>query len=204
MKTNKLIGVGLTVAVLTLTGVAQAAPVTCTGGAGSTRTFSLDSPTAGASCLAVGDGNLQGQVGQEAGDAFTSGVGSAYTILDKDSGDALNASIEAWFSVTGGSSGVVTINAQLWNLYDSLAVGFKVGTNKTPDWAVFSLGSGTLTANWSNSPNQGGGLSHANLYGIAKTTPPNNQVPEPVSLALLGFGLVGIGMARRRNQRKQD
>lgn len=151
-------------------------------------------------CLAYGNGNLQGAIGKESDDFFTSGVGSAYTILDKDVGDAL-AGIENLFSISGvgDKTATFTIDASLWSLYSSLAVGFTAGDGQIDNrWAVFGLATDTLTGSWTSSPDRAGGLSHAVLYGIKKT----QEVPEPVSLALLGVGLLGVAATRRQRSRK--
>jgi hypothetical protein len=69
-----------------------------------------------------------------------------------------------------------------------------------PGWYLFNLtalgwdGKATLNLSgfWAG---VSGSISHVSLYGSRGT-----EVPEPATLALLGMGLVGFGLARRRRK----
>ena len=82
-----------------------------------------------------------------------------------------------------------------------------------PNWYVFNLTSlgwngmvdlvlqGLFVADGIPVGDKNGGISHIVLYGSTSTPPPPNTVPEPATLSMLGIGLTGAGLARRRSKK---
>jgi hypothetical protein len=157
------------------------------------REFTLTTDPAGATCLNSGSGSDQLNA-----NSFDLMVQAGWTVIDKDENPDAVFPQESWFSVTGlgSSSGAFTVDPIAWSTFNQLAIGLKVGGGQvTPVWAVFQLPLLETAGDWSNTPVEGGGLSHAILYGRGTTT--ITAVPEPATVFLLGAGLAA-GVRRRR------
>jgi len=138
------------------------------------------------SCLGAGVGNINGNTRT---DAFLTGEGAGSGLQGIDGGSFTQS----------GSTGTFSLDASLWQSWGELAIGFKFGTGNRPDeWFVYLLDPMVSSGEWQfvNVFGRGGGLSHVQLYGGG--APAN--VPEPGTLALLGVGLIGAAVARRRKR----
>ena len=179
---NKVLAAtSLTACALLMSGQATAAMFTCdTSYPDYSRLMTMDNTSGTISCFE------SGLVNEDYDDLYyKNNFGGAEEFGAGNPGE-LNPFTE--FTGNGGTSGTFTVVAP--GAGDFLLV-FKFGGGQfDPDWFSYNF-SGTVSGDWS--VNQDQALSHYSVYGV-----PTTSVPEPTTLALLGLGLVGFGVARRR------
>jgi len=177
------------------TAMAVAIPVAVPCGTDTAKNYMIS--TGVDACLDSGTGNLSGTPKGANPDPFLTGVGTEYELASKS--DATNP-----FNVTFTDSSW-SFDDSFWDNYEFGALGFKYGTGNTPDeWMVYSLTSFSTDGDYEFfgvlAPGEGedGRLSHVNLYGSGPV-----PVPEPMTLGLLGIGLLVMGMIATRRRQMQ-
>ena len=162
---------------------ASAVPINCID---TTHDYMQVDSSLVSSCLAAGTGNI----GQGGGNDPFLNAHSGWT----------NIAEGGWTQTTktkAQTTGTFNLDSSLWDDYLTLAIGFKFGTGNQPDeWFVYDLQHLVASGGWKflNTFQKGGGLSHVVIYGGEK----NREVPEPMTLGILGLGLLGLGFARRK------
>lgn len=178
---------------------ASAALVTCGDASLGIRLSAVDPGLTGGLCYAQ-NGNLDPSFYGPGNTLFDVGS-TTLTLIGKevvDNGDV--ASPLLGYTIGGDQFGTWTVTESAWNSWSRVMLGFHFGgagdkSETNPDSFVVELAptdnSGTWTLTGPSSVKLTG-LSNIYLFGVEPTA-----VPEPGTLALMGFALLGFAGLRR-------
>ena len=176
----------LTLAVIAslISSSAYAAIAVCPDDQVLSRTYSVEvSDPATVSCEAYGEGNINGNnMNPLPGETLLDDTG--------ETGDPFDGLLELTLIAETSTS-----LYYYWELTTALIgdfyLGFKTGTNLSPDWAIFEISGATSGYFWVT-PKQGAGFSHGMVWG--------STIPVPASLPLMLLGIAGLGVLHRRRR----
>jgi hypothetical protein len=167
----------------------------CPGTASTTdREFTVTTVAPGASCIAWGTGNINGNPNGNNPDPLFAILGPGYQFIDK-TGSAPDILSVTGVGTRSGMWSFVLPAAPPGKLWTDIVLALRSSVSRlNPDWAAFGLQNGVTSGAWSIASGTQS-LANANLYGRLVDAPP--AVPLPAGGLMLIAGLGALAAARR-------